>query len=134
VSGLEFFQLPIDGDQGLPQAFTSTVGATSYEFGLYANLDVPDEDLPETVYDLASPAAVREPVALPGYLVLRVVRRGPAGPEVVLLRKVVPEPGLVHYTGELAIVVTRAKVARGNLNGTGHFGTEITIGVAQRWA
>lgn len=131
---LEFLQLPIDPDQGLPQAFASTVGTTRYEFGVYASLDVPDTDPPETLYDLASPGHSQHPATPPGHLVLRVVRPGPAGPAVILLRKLVPEPGLVHYAAELAVTVTRAVIARGNLNAPGRFGSRIVIGVARRWA
>ena len=39
AAGLQFFQLPVRPDQGLPQAFSCTVGATDYDFGVYANLD-----------------------------------------------------------------------------------------------
>jgi hypothetical protein len=134
VSQLEFRRLPVEPDQGLPQAFSCLIGGTSYEFALYANLDVADEDPPQTVYDLGSPSGLAQPVAPPGYLVLRVVRQGPAGPQVVLLRKLLAEPGLVHDAGELAITLTDARVARGNLNGPGHYGTQIVMGVAQRWA
>jgi hypothetical protein len=66
--------------------------------------------------------------------VLRVVAQGPAGPAIVFLRKLVPEPDLVHYGGGLALKLLQARIARGNLNGTGHYGSQISIGVAQRWA
>lgn len=131
---LQFQLLPVELDQGLPQAFSCTVGATSYDFGLYANLEVPDADLPDTLYDLATPSPTKVPQTPPGYLVLRIVRQGPTGPEVIFLRKLVPEPGLVHKAGELAVTLTEARVGRGNLNGAGNYGTRIVIGVAQRWA
>jgi hypothetical protein len=127
TSPLRFVQLPVVPDQGLPQAFTCAIGAT-YDFGLYANLEVPETDLPETLYDLAAA------VSPAGYLVLRIVRQGADGPRVILLRKLIPEPDLIHFAHELAIRVTQAVIARGNLNGAGHFGTQIGIGVAQRWA
>jgi hypothetical protein len=121
----------VEPDQGLPQAFSCVIGGTSYDFGLYASVDVGDADPVETVYELGSPDG--QPKAPPGYLVLRVVRQGPAGPQVLLLRKLVAEPELVHYAGELAVTLAEARVARGNLNGPGHYGTRIEIGVAQRW-
>lgn len=133
MSTLQFQRLPVAPDDGLPQAFTCTVGAGDYEFGLYANLTVPDEDPPETVYDLASAAGLARAAAPVGYVVLRVSRPGPAGAQVILLRKLVAEPGMVHFGAELAVTLTTAKIARGNLNGPGHYGTEIVIGVAQRW-
>jgi hypothetical protein len=134
VSGLQFFQLPVIQDQGLPQAFSCDVGPRSYDFAVYANLDVPASDPPETVYDLSSAPAAVKPASPPGFLVLRVVAAGPAGPHVIFLRKLVPEPLLVHYAGDLAIKLLKASVARGNLNGSGHYGTQIVIGAAQRWA
>ncbi|MEU0740849.1 hypothetical protein [Streptomyces sp. NPDC006134] len=129
-----FHRLPVDPDEGLPQAFGCVIGGTRYDFGLYAVLGDAGDDPPSTLYDLASPGRITVPSAPPGYLVLRVARRGPDGPRVVLLRKLVPEPDLVHHAGRLAIRLLEAKVARGNLNGRGHYGSSIVIGVALRWA
>jgi hypothetical protein len=127
-AGLQFFQLPVIADQGLPQAFSCAVGLTSYDFGLYANLDAAPGDPPGTLYDLSSPASP------PGYLVLRIARQGTSQDQVIFLRKLVPEPGLVHYGAELAVKAATLILARGNLNGTGSYGSHIVIGVAQRWA
>ncbi|MFJ5032428.1 hypothetical protein ACIQB5_30925 [Streptomyces sp. NPDC088560] len=131
---LDFHQLPVAPDEGLPQAFGCLIGATAYDFGLYVSLDAPATDPPEMLYDLAAPVPAAAATAPPGYLVLRVVRHGPAGPQVEFLRKLVAEPELVHYAGPLAIRLVTAKVAKGNLNGPGHYGTQIVIGVAPRWA
>jgi hypothetical protein len=133
-AGLSFFQLPVAADQGLPQAFSCTVGVTSYDFGVYASINVGEADPPQTLYDLSSPSELAAAADPPGYLVLRIARQGAAGPQVIFLRKLVPEPGLVHYGAELAVKVTTAILARGNLNGTGSYGSQILIGVAQRWA
>jgi hypothetical protein len=133
VSELEFFRLPVDPDDGLPQALSCDVGPASYDFGLYATLAPPEDDPPDTVYDLAWPSPTGTvPVPL-GHLVLRVATADEEGAHVLLLRKLVPDPGLVHYAGPLAITLVEARVARGNLNGSGRFGSRITIGVAQRW-
>jgi hypothetical protein len=134
AASLQFFQLPVLADQGIPQAFSCTIGATIYDFGVYANIDPGESDPPETLYDLAAPSGLVEPADPPGYLVLRIARQGPDGPQVIFLRKLVPEPGLIHYGAELAVKAATAVVARGNLNGTGSYGSQIVIGVAQRWA
>ena len=134
ASSLVFAQLPVMADQGLPQAFSCAIGGISYNFGLYANVTAGDGDPPETLYDLASPAGLAAPADPPGYLVLRIARQGPDRPDVVFLRKLVAEPGLVHYGAELAVKVVTAVLARGNLNGTGSYGSAIVIGVAPRWA
>ncbi|MGA5823988.1 hypothetical protein ACPC54_39850 [Kitasatospora sp. NPDC094028] len=131
---LDFFRLPVEPDEGLPQAFGCLVGPTAYDFGLYARLTAPADDPPQTLYDLAAPGPITAAAEPPGYLVLRVVRDGPDGPRVVFLRKLVVEPGLVHHAGQLAIRLQEARLARGNLNGPGHYGSRIVIGVAQRWA
>lgn len=133
-AGLQFFQLPVVADQGLPQAFSCVVGTTNYDFGVYANINVAEGDPPETTYNLASLGGLAVPADPPGYLVLRIVRPGPDGPQVIFLRKLVPETDLIHYGAELAVKVTAAILARGNLNGTGSYGSQIVIGVAQRWA
>jgi hypothetical protein len=124
---MDFAPLPVVGDQGLPQAFNCDIGDASFDFGVYANLAVAEDDPAGTVYDLASPGA-------PGYLVLRVVQQSETGPRVLLLRRLVAEPDLIHDAGPLAVRMTRARIARGNLNGTGSYGTQITIEVARRWA
>jgi hypothetical protein len=134
-AGLSFFQLPVLADQGLPQAFSCPVGGTSYDFGVYANITAAAETDPlATLYDLSSPSGLAVPADPPGYLVLRIVRRGAGGPQVIFLRKLVPEPTLIHYGAELAVKMTTAILARGNLNGAGSYGSQILIGVAQRWA
>lgn len=130
----EYRRLPVEADEGLPQVFTCRIGDTSYEFGLYAVVDARPDDPLDTVYDLGPGPAADPPVAPPGYLVLRVVRQGPGGPQTTLLRKLVAEPGLVHPADRLAVRLLEARVARGNLNGRGHYGSSIVIGVAQRWA
>ncbi|GKQ37930.1 hypothetical protein [Streptomyces sp. A012304] len=133
MTTLDFRLLPVEPDEGLPQAFRCPIGGTSYEFGLYANLHAGPDDPPQTLYDLACPARTEQPTSPPGYLVLRVVGPGPHGPRVVFLRKLVAEAALVHHADRLAIRLLEAKVARGNLNGRGHYGSRIVIGVAPRW-
>ncbi|WP_030760458.1 hypothetical protein [Streptomyces griseus] len=137
---LLFQRLPVEPDAGLPQVFRCPVGETAYDFALYANFDGGADDPPETLYDLAAYAAAPRPKGPasrpppPGHLVLRVAGPGPDGPRVLFLRKLVAEPDLVHVAGPLAIRLVEATVARGNLNGLGHYGSRIVIGVARRWA
>ncbi|MFI9328827.1 hypothetical protein ACIGZJ_14915 [Kitasatospora sp. NPDC052868] len=134
MSTLEFRRLPVEPDEGLPQAFNCPIGGIGYDFGLYAAVRTGADDPPQTLYDLAAPARPGGESGPPGYLVLRVVGPGPQGPRVVFLRKLVAEPDLVHYADRLAIRLLEARLARGNLNGGGHFGSSIVIGVALRWA
>ncbi|MEU9094430.1 hypothetical protein [Streptomyces sp. NPDC048428] len=136
---LLYHRLPVEPDAGLPQVFRCPVGDIAYDFALYANFDGGEDDPPETLYDLAEWSRVPQPIkpelqpVPPGHLVLRVTGPGPDGPCVLFLRKLVPEPDLVHAAGPLAVKLVEATVARGNLNGSGHYGSRIVIGVAQRW-
>jgi hypothetical protein len=136
---LLFHRLPVEPDAGLPQVFRCPVGDIAYDFALYANFDGGEDDPPETLYDLAEWSRVPQPIkpelqpVPPGHLVLRVTGPGPDGPRVLFLRKLVPEPDLVHAAGPLALKLVEATVARGNLNGSGHYGSRIVIGVARRW-
>lgn len=134
TASLQFSQLPVLADQGLPQAFSCAIGVTSYDFGVYANINAAEGDPPQTLYNLAAPTGPNGPADPAGYLVLRIARQGPDGPQVIFLRKLVPEPGLIHYGAELAVKAVTAIVARGNMNGAGSYGSQIVIGVAQRWA
>jgi hypothetical protein len=133
TSALQFLQLPVDLDQGLPQRFSFAMAGASYDVSLYAAVVVDTNDPLEMIYDLGPPPASTSPTAPPGYLVVRIDRLGPLA-ATILLRKLVPEPDLVHLAEELAVKLTQARIARGNLNGAGHFGTQIVVGVAQRWA
>ena len=128
---LTFRRLPFTPDDGLPQAVTCAVGALSYDFAIYVSVTTPDLDPPEEIYDLARLGASGTP---PGHLVLRIAETGVADPKVLLLRKLVPEPDLVHPAGPLAVKLHEARIARGNLHGAGRYGSRITMGVAQRWA
>jgi hypothetical protein len=140
VSDLEFCRVPFTPEDGLPQAVTCVVGPGTYDFAVYASLDVPRDDPLDTVYDLAWPGPAPGRVGTPrGHLVLRVTGAGAAdagapGARMLLLRKLVPDPKLVHPAGPLAITLHEARIARGNLNGAGHFGSSIRLGVALRWA
>jgi hypothetical protein len=129
---LEFLKLPVDPDLGLPQRFSLAVGADHYQVTLYANLPSRHAEPLDHVHDLAPAGRIDAPQSPIGFLVLRIDRLGPAA-KTILLRKVVPDPWLVHPADELAVSVRRARIARGNLNGAGRLGSAIDIGVARRW-
>lgn len=126
-------ELPVDPDQGFPQRFLVAISGASYDVQLYANVagTVPRE-LPELL-ELAPPDQPTEPSAPPAFLVLTITRRTPPA-EVLLRRKVVVDPGLVHEAHELAVVVHEARIARDNLNGRARRGSRVVIGVGRRWA
>ncbi len=67
------------------------------------------------------------------YLVVRVDQSMPDGSSVLLfLRKVVPE--LEYEAGTIALIFPTQSVAVQNLNGQGSFGSQVTGGIAARWA
>jgi hypothetical protein len=127
---VEFRALPLDADEGIPQRVTVSVGGRTYDVSLHAQVTTRRDDPPEHIYDLAPAPA---PGSAPGFLVLRIDRRGPDGPQTLLLRKLVVDPTLVHEAHELAVVLREARIARGNLNGRGQLGSRVVIGVAERW-
>lgn len=125
-----YLRLPINADEGLPQAFRLDLGGRVYRVLLYVN--VPEEEVeppPDAVYDLFSDDPTQRRGA---FLVMRVSREGPAAPEVIFQRKLQPD---VEYTAaELTFTFREAVVDRRNLNGAGAFGSHILGGVATRWA
>jgi hypothetical protein len=133
-AALDYRRLPVDPDQGLPQRFEVPLGTATFAFSLYASLPHDPREPLETLHDFAPVERPKAPVAPPGHLVLRVDRRDAAGARIVFLRKVVPDPELVHHAGELAILVDRVRIARGNVNAPGRLGSQIDVWVARRWA
>lgn len=133
TTALEYRRLPVEPDQGLPQRFEVPLGTATFAFSLYASLPHDPRESLETLHDFAPVEHPRVPAAPRGHLVLRVERRDASGARTVLLRKVVPDPELVHHAAELAIVVDRVRIARGNINGPGRLGSEIDVWVARRW-
>jgi len=122
VATLDFFQLPINADEGLPQAFRLAVGDRLYQFRLYAN--VAEELLnaaPTGPIDLPIPGA---------FLVLRVDRESPTGLVTLLQRKLVLDHE--YEAAELALTFRTMRLDPRNLNGLGAFGSQIVGGVARR--
>src|SRR4051812_15176503 len=100
---LTFQRLPVNADEGLPQRFSVAVGDRAYTVTLYVNLSGPVHDAPDRLLDFAQRDPPGVPCEPPGFLVMRVTRESPEGPHTVLLRKVVPDPELVHEAEELAV-------------------------------
>jgi hypothetical protein len=118
-----YLRLPVNADDGFPQAFRMAVGRGSYVVEL--GVTVVDEALLLTGLPLRLP--------LPGaFMVMAVTREGPGPAAVVFRGKLV----LDHEYGaaELAFVVKELTVAPRNLNAAGAFGSRVTAGVATRWA
>lgn len=122
MATLDFFQLPINADEGFPQAFRLAVGDRLYQFRLYANIA---EELldpaPVVPFDLPAPGA---------FLVLRVDREEPTGPVVLMQRKLVPD--IEYEAGELVLTFRAMRLDPRNLNGFGSFGSRVVGGVARR--
>jgi hypothetical protein len=124
IDGRVFTALPIDASRGFPQTFPVLYGGRTFHFSLYVN--VPAAALDETTDYLELPSG-------DAFMVAHVERETAGGQrETVFLRKVVP--GLVYEFDTIAVVFTRQRVARRNLNGRGDFGSQVNGGIAPRWA
>ncbi len=113
--------LPVEPADGFPQSFLLGVDDRTYRIELY--VDVPEHALdpgadPRTPLDLVGSA--ERPAQ--GMLVGVVVRESADGSPVQLLRRRLL-PGLVYVAAELVVVVDELRVAVGNLNGAGSFGS-----------
>jgi hypothetical protein len=120
---LEYLQLPVDADEGFPQAFRLALAGTTYTVALAVT--VVDEGL----------LAAGQPLRLPqpgAYVVMTVTREGPGPAEVVFRSKLVP--GLEYEAAELGLVVRETVVHPRNLNAAGAHGSRVVVGVAARWA
>jgi hypothetical protein len=78
-------------------------------------------------------ATVRPLPAPEAFLVVRVEKDFPkGGSDLIFLRKVAP--GLIYAAGNIALTFPTQRVAVRNLNGQGAFGSQVTGGIAARWA
>lgn len=119
-----YMRLPINADEGFPQAFRLSFNGRVYQFSLYINVsEEAAASLPGPVWDLPQPGA---------FMVLRIARESPGTPEVFFRRKLVPD--VEYEAAELALVFRTMQVARQNLNGVGAFGSQVVGGIAARWA
>jgi hypothetical protein len=123
-SGRIYAPLSIDPSRGFPQSFSLQFANRTYRFRLYVNAPfhlVKDKAL---VLDLPSAEA---------FLVVQVELDQPTGTRpLIFLRKVVPS--LEYEAENIALTFPQQQVAVRNLNGEGIFGSQVTGGVAPRWA
>lgn len=116
-----YARLPIQPEEGFPQAFRLVVAGTTYGVALYVNV-CDERVLTGGALDLPIPGA---------FLVMTVERQGPVPAVPIFRRKLVPS---VEYRAhELAFVFTRMLVDVRNLNGAGRYGSQVVGGVATRW-
>lgn len=123
MSNRTYFQLPIDADEGFPQAFRLNFNNTNYQIVLYANVQ---EGVPPDAtgfYSLPVTGA---------FMVMRVLREDPTGTTVILQRKLIPNQE--YEAADVAFLFTQVRVSKNNLNGAGSFGSQVTGGIANRWA
>lgn len=121
-------RLPVDADDGFPQAFRFTYAGRTYRVGLYVAVAEhqlePHRADPRVLIDVAGD----DPRAwLRGWLVGDVVREADGRDVVLLHRRLLP--GLSYVLAELRLDVVHTALAIGNLNGHGPFGSELDIRV-----
>lgn len=125
VAAPTYLTLPINPDEGFPQAFRLALGGSAYTITLYVNLlDEEGRSDDEIVYDLA-----RDPRA---FMVMAVRRESPAPGEEIFRRRLVVEHE--YAAAELGFLFKEIRVDRRNLGGVGSFGSSVLGGVATRWA
>ncbi len=118
-----FLRLPVDADEGFPQAFRLNFAGAEYVVSLHVNVPESIQPVPlDRVHDLSLGD---------GVMVMRVDRDDSSATRTVLLRKLVV--GKLYEADRFALVFSEIKVARRNLNGVGAFGSRVTGGIAERW-
>ncbi|MEJ3748619.1 hypothetical protein WEI85_35730 [Actinomycetes bacterium KLBMP 9797] len=118
-----YLRLPVNADEGFPQAFSMRFGERGYTVALEVSV------IDEGVLAGGRPLVLPRPEA---YLVVSVLREDPAPAAVILRRKVVPRHE--YQAAELSLVFTEMVIDPRNLNGAGAFGSRVVGGVAARWA
>ncbi len=122
-----YLQLPINADEGFPQAFRLDFNGIVYQIVLYVNILEDAAALPDVngIYTLPDPRGG-------AFMVMRVVQEDVAGNRVIFQRKLVPD--FEYEAAEVAFLFKNMQVAQRNLNGIGSFGSQIIGGIAARWA
>jgi hypothetical protein len=123
-SGRSYIPLPIDSNQGFPQTFAFPFQGQTYQFTFYVNVAM--DRLAENNAFLSLPAE-------DAFLVVRVERpNGEQALETIFLRKVVPD--LEYEVENVALTFVDQQISRSNLNGQGNFNSQVSGGIAGRWA
>lgn len=128
-------RLPVDADEGFPQSFLLALAELTYRVELYVDVPehlLPPRPAPRDVIDVvgAAPSA-GQPHDAAALLVAAIARQQADGVVVPLLRRRLL-PGLTHTAGELVLVVDDVRIAAGNLNGAGQFGSVVEARVGVR--
>ena len=127
--------LPVSADEGFPQTFLLALGERTYRVELYVDVPehlLPTRSSPRDVIDVvgaAAAAGLRRDAT--GLLVASIGRQQADGTLVPLLRRRLL-PGLVHTARELVLVLDELRIAAGNLNGAGQFGSVVRARVGVR--
>ena len=116
-----YLTLPINADEGFPQAFRLNFNGQSYQILLYVNIAAALLQDADALFQLPMPGA---------FLVLRVLREAANGVTVIFQRKIIPY--LEYEAAELVLTFSDIRIARRNLNGTGAFGSQVLGGIAAR--
>lgn len=123
-SARNYTPLPIDNQRGFPQSFPFLFAGQTYHFWLYVNI--------------AADLLVQQPnfLELPqtrAFLAVRVEREiGGNERQTIFQRKVLPS--LEYEAENIVLAFPQQRIARNNLNGQGDFGSQVTGGIATRWA
>jgi hypothetical protein len=123
ATDIAYLSLPINADDGFPQAFRLAFNGQVYQLLFYVNIqeEVAAAAADSFVFDLPAPGA---------FMVLRLSRESAAAPLVIFQRKLVVN--LAYTAAELALRFTALRVAKQNLNGAGSFGSQVMGGIAAR--
>lgn len=123
--------LPVDADEGFPQSFLFALGSDTYRAELYVNVaEAMLPRWPANPHTLIDVVGDQPEIPAKGLLVAAVIRQGDGGDVPLLRRRLLP--GVVHTLGDLRLFVVELRIALGNLNAAGSFGSVVTVKVGPR--
>ncbi|MBU2670215.1 hypothetical protein KOI35_42615 [Actinoplanes bogorensis] len=117
-----FARLPVNPDDGFPQAFRLALGSATYVVTLTVTV------VEESLLDGGEPLVLPRPGA---FMTVEVTRESPGPARTVLRRKLVP--GLELQGAEVVLKAVTMIVDPRNLGAAGAFGSQVLVGVAARW-
>jgi hypothetical protein len=118
-----FRPLPIEPDEGFPQAFLLSFLDATFIMSFHVNIAEDAQPDGNGLYELPGKGA---------FMVLTVSQHLQAGPAILMRRKLVRHQ--ILEAGAMLLRFTRLSVARLNINGVGAFGSVVEGEVAARWA